>query len=257
MHPRRPPRPLPDLAIDGPAVRFGAVAAVVGVLIEFGAGALHPGHVQPNDSVAVFQEYAASSVWTGVHIGQFVGGLLVALALIMLAASMPRTGPAGMLAFVGGIAAALVAAVFAVQMAVDGVALKSTIDAWMSAAPGDRSSAFFVAESVRDVEKGLSGFFHLLNGTALLALGAAVSTGRTYPRPLGWFGMAAGLGFIAGGVATAHTGFSPESSEILSPTALVGLVFLLGLAVAMWRRADGRAARSVPTGALASRGNAS
>ena len=257
MHAPPPGHPLPDIAIDRGTLRFGAVAAVLGVLVEFGAGALHPGHVQPNDSVAVFREYAASSSWTAVHIGQFIGGLLVALALIVLAASIPKTGPSGMFAFVGGIAVILVAAVFAVQMAVDGVALKATIDAWLSAALGDRAAAFFVAESVRDVEKGLSGFFHLLNGATLLALGAAVTAGRAYPRPLGWFGMAAGFGFIAGGVATAHTGFSPAAGEILSPTALVGLVFLVGMAVPMWRRTDEPATRSVRVDALVPGGNAS
>jgi hypothetical protein len=198
----------------------------------------------------VFQEYAASSTWTGVHIAQFAGGFLVAIALAILAASMPRTGTSGALAFVGGVAAVVVAGVFAVQMAVDGVALKWTIDAWMSAAPADRAAAFFVAESVRDLEKGLSGFFHLLNGTTLLALGAAIAAGRAYPRLLGLLGVVAGIGFIAGGVATAHSGFSVEAGGILNSTALIGLLFFAGAAVVMWRRND-QPATALPSASLA------
>lgn len=238
MRPNHHPDPRPERQLDRRILRLGALSGVVGVIVEFAAGTLHPGHVQPNDSVAVFQEYAASSVWTNVHIAQFVGGFLVAIALIILAASMPRTGVSGALAFVAGVAGVLVAAVFAVQMAVDGVALKWTIDAWLAAAPADRPAALFVAESVRDLEKGLSGFFHLLNGTTLLTVGASIAAGRAYPRALGWLGIVAGVGFIAGGVATAHTGFSPASGELLSPAALVGIVFLVGAAVTMWRSPD-------------------
>ncbi|GAA3510714.1 hypothetical protein [Georgenia daeguensis] len=48
----------------------------------------------------------------------------------------------------------LVAAVFAVQMAVDGVALKGAVDTWVNAAEADRQAAFVAAEAVRWTEKG-------------------------------------------------------------------------------------------------------
>jgi len=232
-------------------LRFGALAAVAGLVLQVVAGSLHPGRVPPNDSAAVFLEYAASTTWTGVHIAQFVAGLLVAVALMTLAASLPRDGVGGVLAFVGGLAALLVAAVFAVQMAVDGIALKATIDAWVAAAPADRAAAFLVADSVRAVEKGLAGFFQLLTGTSMTALGFAVAGGRTYPRWLGWFGVAGGLGFLAGGVATAHTGFSSEASGILSPSLILAVVFLVGIAVAMWRRAGRRTPIAATTSLVA------
>jgi hypothetical protein len=223
--------------MDARILRLGAVAGVLGLAVQVGASALHPGHSAPNDSAAVFQEYAVSPIWTAVHIGQFAGVMLTSLALLALAGSLPKHGAAGGFAFLGGIAAALVGAVFAVQMAVDGVALKGAIDGWMAAAPADRTAAFLVADGVRWIEKGLGGFFQLLNGTAILALGIAVASGRSYPRWLGWVGVVAGLGFMSGGVATAHTGFSPEAGQILSPALLLGVVFLLGMSASMWRRA--------------------
>ena len=231
--------------------KVGALAGVLGVLIQFVAGALHPGHAAPNDSAAVFQEYAASPIWTSVHIGQFAGGLLVALFFVLVAVSLPKNGFGGAFAVIGAVAAVLLGAVFSVQMAVDGVALKGAIDAWSGAPTADRSAAFLVAEAVRDLEKGLSGFFHLLNGTTMLALGAAIASVREHRRWLGWFGIAAGIGFMAGGVATAHTGFSPEAGQILSPALLAGLVFVFGMAAAMWRGSSSAADRGAAFPVLA------
>jgi hypothetical protein len=233
---------------DRSLLRIAAVAIPVGIVLQIGMEALHPSKADPNDSAAAFQEYAASNTWTIVHIGQFFAALLVALALVTLARSLARQGGgAGALAVIGGVTAILVAAVFAVQMAVDGVALKATIDTWMNAVQaGDKASAYQVAEGMRALEKGLSGFFHLVNGTTFLALGLAIAFGRSYPRWLGWVGAVAGLGFLAGGVVAANTGFSALAGTVLLGPTVLGAIFLIGAAVCMWRgsttaRSSGRA----------------
>jgi hypothetical protein len=198
---------------------------------------LHPSKADPNNSAAAFQEYAASTTWTIVHIGQFFAALLVALALVVLARSLTRQGGVtGALAVVGGASAILVAAIFAVQMAVDGVVLKATIDTWNNATQAaDKSSAYQVAEATRWLEKALSAFFHLANGTTLLILGLAIAFGRGYPGWLGWVGAASALGFLTGGVVTAYTGFSPLAGTVLLGPVVLVTVFLLGAAVCMWR----------------------
>lgn len=128
-------------------------------------------------------------------------------------------------------------------MAVDGVALGSAVSAWVSACVGEcargpaQASAFEVAEAIRSLEKGLSGFFHLSNGLTLLPLGVAVVAGRAYSRWLGWVGMVAGLAFLLGGVVTTRTASSPEAGVFLTPGLALLVVFLLGVGVAMWRRA--------------------
>ena len=221
---------------DRPLLRIAALAIPVGLALEIGMELLHPSKAQPNDSAAAFQEYAASNIWTIVHIGQFFATLLVALALVALARSLAREGGvAGALGVIGGATAILVAAIFAVQMAVDGVALKATIDTWMNAQQVDKTSAYQVAEGMRALEKGLSGFFHLANGTTSLALGLAIAFGHRYPRWLGWVGAVSGLGFLAGGVITAHTGFSPLAGNALLGPVVLGAVFMIGAAVCMWR----------------------
>ena len=225
---------------DRALLRMGAVAIPIGIVVQILMETLHPSNADPNDSAAAFQEYAASNTWTVVHIGQFFAALLVALALVTLARSLMRQGGvAGALAVIGGVTAILVAAIFAVQMAVDGVALKATIDTWTNATQaGDKASAYQVAEGMRALEKGLSGFFHLVNGTTLLALGLAIAFGRSYPRWLGWVGAVSGLGFLAGGIVTAHTGFSPLAGTVLLGPTVLGAIFLIGAAVCMWRRSS-------------------
>jgi hypothetical protein len=224
-----------DSAHDGGVLRFGALAATAGFVLQLVASAWHPGSAPPNDSELAFHEYAMSSTWEIVHIGQFVGGLLVAIALVAISRAVGRGGMAGGLAMIGGTAAVVWAAILAVQLAVDGVALKATIDSWLAAAPSDRQAAFLVADGVRAIEKGLSSFFLLVNGLSLFALGMAVSIGRRFPRPLGWFGVAAGVGYLAGGVVAAYTGFSPEAEGILGSALLPSIVFLAVLSIAMWR----------------------
>jgi len=228
--------------VDAPLLRLGATAGVVGVVLQVAMERLHPHHVDPNQSAAVFREYAHSEHWTAVHLGQFLGTFLIVVALVALARALSRQpGVAGALAVAGGVAAVIVGAVFAVQMAVDGVALKAAIDSWAGAeTPGDRSSAFHVAESVRWTEKGLAGFFQTINGMTLFSLGLSMALGRSFPRWVGWVGVTAGAAFVAGGISTAHTGFSAASGTLLMPATLLLVVFLGGVFTTMWRRGSTR-----------------
>jgi Domain of unknown function (DUF4386) len=232
-------RAVPAPTVNGALLTVGMVAAVVGILVEVAMGFLHPSHAQPNDSATAFEEYSHSHGWTYIHIGQFAGTLLVVISLVAIARTLSgQPGTAGAMAVVGAVTAVLIGAVFAVQMAVDGVALKGTVDTWAHASTAaDRSAAFLVADGVRWIEKALSSFFHLLNGTTLLALGLSVLFGRMARRWLGWVGVVAGIGFLVGGVITSRTGFSPEASRVLTPALLLSAVFLIGTAVSLRRAA--------------------
>jgi Domain of unknown function (DUF4386) len=227
----------PPVSVDKALLRLGAVAGTLGIVLQVVMDRLHPHGVDPNDSAAVFREYAGSHDWTWVHIGQFAGTLLIIVGLIALARSLSRqAGVAGALGVVGAVTGMLVAAVFAVQMAVDGVALKAAIDAWTGASGADQAAAFQVAESVRWTEKGLGGFFQMVEGVTLLTLGLSVALGRRYPRWLGWVGVVTGVGIIAGGTMTAHSGFSAAAGLILTPATVLLAVFLVGIFIVMWRR---------------------
>jgi hypothetical protein len=235
-----PTSPVADAAAatDRALLRIGAVSGLAGLVVEVVMNVLHPAHADPNDSRAAFEEYSHSTHWTDIHLGQFLGTLLIALSLVALARALSRQrGLPGALAVVGAVTTIVLASVFAVQMAVDGVALRSSIDTWASATGAEKTSAFQVAEGVRDLEKALSALFHLNNGFTLLALGLSVALGHLYARWLGWVGVLAGLAFLVGGVVTGHTGFSAESGAFLTPALVLMVVFLTGSCISMWRRA--------------------
>jgi hypothetical protein len=232
--------------VDAVWLRVGATAGVAGLLVQVVMGQMHPAHADPNDSRAAFIEYSNYANWTFVHIGQWAGTLLLGVGLLILALSLVRQPLLpGALAVVGAVTSVLLVAVFTVQMAVDGVALRSAIDTWTSAPVGaGKTSAFQVAEGVRGVEKGLSGFFHLNNGLTLVTLGLSIALGHLYARWLGWTAVVAGLGFLAGGVVTARTGFSATAGTVLTPALLLLLVFVVGVCVSMWRQGATRLAPS-------------
>jgi hypothetical protein len=212
-----------------------AALVVLGAVSQLPLGMLHPHHAQPNDSRAAFAEYAHSHDWVMVHLGQYIGALLVTIGLVTLAVSHARrAGTAAQLGRIAAITAVVSTAVFAAQMAVDGVALKAAVDHWAAASPDQRAAAFDVAEAVRSLEKGLSALFHLNNGLTLLALGLAILTDRG-SRVVGWLGSLAGVGFLVEGLLTAQTGFSARAGTFaLIPTLLL-IAFLIGGARAMWR----------------------
>jgi hypothetical protein len=218
-------------------LRLGAIAAATGVALQIILDHLHPHHEQPNNSVSAFTEYAHAHGWAAVHIGQFLGVVLLAFALLVLCRSLARQpGLAGALASAGAVAVVVLVSVFAVQMAVDGVALSHAVNTWAGATGSAKTSALQLAETVRALEKGLSAFFHLTNGIALLALGASIVSGRRYRAWAGWVAIAAGAGFLAGGASTATTGFSSQSSTILQPALLLLAVFLIGTYVSIWHK---------------------
>jgi hypothetical protein len=233
------PRTTPSGAPQPALLRLGALLGGIGVVMQIPMDRLHPHHAAPNDSAAAFAEYARSQHWTLVHVGQWFGMLLIVFGLLSLARGLARQrGIAGALGFLGAVTAVLVAAVFTVQMAVDGVALKGAIDTWAtSTSPAQHVAAFQVADGIRWIEKACSAFFHLLNGATFVLLGLSVAVGRYCPRWLGVSGFLAGVGFVVTGLVTAHSGFSGQADAFVLPATLFGSVFLIGAFVSMWRRA--------------------
>ena len=110
----------------------------------------HPQREDPMDNAAVFLEYAQSDSWTTVHLAQYFGFLLLLGGLIALYCSV-RTKPesgVGLAPF--GLATAVTAAAsFTVLQAVDGIALKRAVDAWVSAPADQEIAAFAAAEAIR------------------------------------------------------------------------------------------------------------
>jgi hypothetical protein len=245
---------VPDsVSTDRALLRLGAVTGFAGVLVQVVMDQLHPAQADPNDSKAAFAEYSHSRIWTDVHLGQFLGTLLLATSLLCLARALSRQrGLPGALAMVGAFTAILLTAVFTVQMALDGIALRSAVHTWVTATGPQRVSAFQVAEGLRGLEKGLSAMFHICNGFTLFVLGLSIAMGRLYARWLGWTAVVAGVAFLGGGIVTAHVGFSSTAGLFLHPALLLLGVFMIGIGISMWRRPRGARTISASSPVLAS-----
>jgi hypothetical protein len=224
--------------VDRRLLKVGSVAAIVGQILLLVSSAFHPSQEHPADHPAVFREYAESSSWITVHLVQWVGGVLMFVALAFLALHIIRSAQRGnMVARIGLGASITVAAIFTVLHAVDGVSLKMAVDRWAEASPPNRAAAFSAAEAIRWTEIGLNALARVLQGVAVIAVSVAAVAARFHGRTLAMLGLAAGLGGVAGGLGTSYTGFSTLVAAISMGPMFLQIFWLIGTAVAMWRRA--------------------
>jgi hypothetical protein len=124
-----------------------AVLLLVGFILYVVMGLLHPGGPANNHRV-VFAEYARSDSWKAVQLGQFFGlAVIIAGLLVLYFALDVRVGGAAWVARLGAVSAGVAIGLYGVLQAVDGVALKQSVDAWAGAlAP----SASLCPENGRD-----------------------------------------------------------------------------------------------------------
>ena len=112
--------------VERTLLRIGAVSTLLGVITLFVAEAFHGGH-DPAGLEATLPEYAANTNWEVVHIGQFLGYALVLVGLVALYRSIME-GRGAALARLGYVTAVVATAIYAVNQAVDGVAIKFVAD---------------------------------------------------------------------------------------------------------------------------------
>src|SRR3954466_919250 len=130
-----------------PLLRIGAIAFPMGWVILLVSTDLHPGHQDPNDFVAAFTEYAASSSWIAVHAGQLLGYVLLIGGLVALFSTVgARSAVAAAWGRLPRTCATVTLAAFCALQAVDGITLIRAIDAWVAAPPVTKPLAFAAAE---------------------------------------------------------------------------------------------------------------
>jgi hypothetical protein len=135
---------------DYRSLRLAAVLLFVGELLFVLAGIFHPARENANQHHAAFTEYAHSADWTLVHLGQFVGmAVIVAGLFVLFYALNVHTGGAGWVNRFGAVAAVVTLALYGGLQAVDGVALKQAVDAWLRAPEAEQVARFASAETIR------------------------------------------------------------------------------------------------------------
>ncbi|WP_458744584.1 hypothetical protein [Candidatus Nitrosocosmicus sp. T] len=60
-----------------PILIFGSISFIAGAIIMILSTMIHPSGEDPFNHPLVLAEYAHSELWVGIHIGQFVGTMMV------------------------------------------------------------------------------------------------------------------------------------------------------------------------------------
>src|SRR5437763_7412979 len=156
------------------ALRVPATLVFGGVLLSLVVGFFHPDG-PANDHAAAFAEYAHSEAWIAVHLGQFVGMMVIVAGLLAL--FLVLNGQPGRSVWAGpfGAAAAVLAlGLYGVLQAVDGVALKHAVDAWATAPEAERAARLARAETIRWLEWSVRSYHSFMLGVSFLLFGAVV-----------------------------------------------------------------------------------
>lgn len=215
--------------------RLPATLLMSGFLLFVIMTFLHPGG-PANDHRVIFAEYAASDSWHALHIGQFAGiALLMAGLLALYRALHIPEGRGAWAARLGAVCAATTLGLYGVLQAVDGVALKHAVDAWVSAPEGEAEARFATAEAVRWIEWGARSYQTFTLGLALILLGAAIVVSARLPKALGFLMGLSGLTYLVQGWVLGSSGFSDANTlSILAGYVLI-LAWLAWLAYLSWR----------------------
>jgi hypothetical protein len=209
------------------------ISAIGGAILLFAGTWLHPMRADPNVPLAAFTEYAADRHWIASHLMQLAGVALMVTALILLSRIMAG-GTAETAAFLGSCGAIASLAVAAVLQAVDGVALKSMVNAWAAAPAREKEMLFNAAFAVRQIEIGLASVTALLSGLTISTYGIALIRDPRFPKLLGATAIAGGVPTAIAGVVMAYTGFSDLAMNINLPANSLVLCWMIALGVYVW-----------------------
>jgi hypothetical protein len=216
--------------------RLGSVAALVGAAVLFASTLLHPMSRDPSNAPEAFAEYAADTFYVWTHLGQFAGFALLGAALVAIAATF-EPGRAAAWARIGLAGAVAGVAVAAALQAVDGIALKVTVDRWAAATGDVRAVVYEAALAVRQIEIGLAALLSVTTGLALIAFSFAMLVSMRYPYWVGVIGLLDGLGMVVAGAAQASSGFSALAMTISMTASSVLLIWIILAGILMWRLA--------------------
>ena len=227
--------PATDVRAARARLRTGTTLILAGVVAALVVTQFHPAHAAPNDHHAAFTEYAASASWIMVHLGQFAAGLVLLVGVLgVLRALQPGTARS-LLTRAAELAATVTAAVLAVLQAVDGVALKHTVDSLATVAADLQAPAFHDAEIVRWIEWSMAGYYRIVFGFTLALLGQAVARSRALPRWTAGPALVAAVAFVVDGITVSNLGFAGTTVANLTSWAGLALFAAITSGAAWWR----------------------
>jgi hypothetical protein len=217
------------------SLRLAATLLLVGELLSL-VGLLHPGREAANNHPAVFAEYAESATWTAVHFGQFASTAIIMAGLVAVFYALRLHS--GGLRWVGrfaAVSAVVTLGLTAVLQAVDGVALKQAVDAWVRAPEAEKAARFATAEGVRWLEWGVRSYQRIMLGVSLLLFAALMVRTARIPAPIGYLAGLTGLAYLGQGFVVGSEGFSPNGTAVSLLALVLEPVWIIWLFVATSR----------------------
>jgi hypothetical protein len=229
---------------DRPSLRLAATLLLAGQLLYVVITLFHTGG-EGNNHPAIFAAYAASEIWTAVHVAQFacMAIMLAGLVALFFALDAPP-GTAGWAARFGAASAVTTLAIYGVVLAVDGVALKQAVNAWASAPEAEKAARFAVAEGMRWLEWGTRSYENFTLGLAVLLFATAIIRTARVPRPIPYLMGLSGLTYLVQGWAAGTEGFSQTQSIAIVLAEVLNAAWMVWLLVVA-RRMPNRAPASL------------
>ena len=221
---------------DRSLLRLSATLLFVGELLSLFVGLLHPAHENPNNHRAAFAEYAASANWTPVHLGQFVGmAVIVAGLLVLFFALNVHAGAVGWVSRFAAVSAVVALVLYSVLQAVDGVALKQAVDAWVNAPAAEKAARFASAETIRWLEWAIRSYQSFLLGLTLVLFAFVIVGTTRLPRLLGYLMGLSGLTYLVQGWILGSEGFSATNTIPQLLAYLFVFAWSIWLLILAWR----------------------
>lgn len=166
--------------------------------------------------------------------------MVFAFGLIALYSALNvKSGLVGQLSRLAVYSAVASLTFYAVVLAVDGIALRYAIDAWLNASPSNQSSYFALAQGIRGLEWAARGYSDYLTGLTLVLFATVIVLTARISRPIGYLMALLGLAYVARGYTY---GLSYVVNDhgitiyILIPGVLAWTVWLFVLAYQMRRQ---------------------
>jgi hypothetical protein len=167
-----------------------------------------------------------------VHVGQFAATAILLAGLFALYFVLDASaGTARWAGRFGAGSTAVALALYGVVMAVDGVALKQAVNAWVGAPEPEKAARFASAEAIRWLEWGARSYENFTLGIAVLLFAAAVGGTVGMPRPIAYVMGLSGLAYLAQGWMAGSYGFTPTQDFLIVLTWVLNLVWMIWLAV--------------------------
>lgn len=223
-----------DSIVDRPSLRLAAMLMLTGQILYAIVTLFHTGG-EANDHLTIFAAYAASRTWTAVHVAQFacMSAMLAGIFAFFFALDV-RTAAAKLAARFGAASTTVALGLYGAVLAVDGVALKQAVDAWVRAPEGEKAERFIAAETVRWLEWGMRSYENFAIGLAVLLLAAAAFATSGLPRAIALLITLSGFTYLAQGWLAGAEGFSPAHTYAIILAEVINAVWMTWLLVVAW-----------------------